>query len=133
MAPPYGATPVAGPCVRYSGNATGREHRLADELGRVVERHRAAEKIALRLLDPDRAQRLELGGGLDALRHNAAIGVACEGDQRRGERPTRWIEMDMPRQRHVELDHVGTQLQDMLQTGEARTGIVDREPLAAAA
>src|SRR5436309_15176630 len=109
LCPPYRRSRI-----RYLGDATGREDRLPDQLGSVVERHRAAEEIALRLLDPDGAQRLELGRGLDALCHDKAVSVARERNERGSERPAGRIEMDMPRERHVELDDVGTQLQDVL-------------------
>ena len=80
-----------------SSDAVGDPH-WRDELGGVIERHRAAQEVTLRLLDPDRAQRLELWRGLDAFRHDEAVGVTGKRHQRGGERPARRIKMDMPRQ-----------------------------------
>src|SRR5262245_31877711 len=68
----------------YLSNASSCNRLASNQLRGIIERHRAAEEIALRFLDPDGAQRLELGCGLDAFRHDAAVGVAREGNERGG-------------------------------------------------
>ncbi len=82
----------------------------------------------MRFFDSDAAQRIEFGRRLDALGDDPAAGIAGEGDQRRGERLARRVQVDVARERHIEFDQIRTDLKDVLQAGITCTGVVDREP-----
>lgn len=105
-------------------HATDRRLSL-EQPHRFIERRWAAEKIALRLRDPDTAQCAQFGDSLDALSNDPTTGIARERDERRGQRLAHRIEIDVSRERNVKFDQIRMDLQDVLQASIARAGIVD--------
>jgi hypothetical protein len=101
-------------------HAIDRRLLSLDQPHRFIERRRAAEKIALRLRDPDTAQCAQFGGSLDALSNDPTTGIARERDERRGQRLAHRIEIDVSRERNVKFDQIRMDLQDVLQASIAR-------------
>src|SRR4029453_8031166 len=89
---------------------------------------RAREDVRPGNGDAERAQDVELGVRLDALRNEAAIGRAGEVPQADDHRLARLIRVEVRHQRSIQLDVGGAQLEDVTEAGEAGPGVIDRKP-----
>ena len=86
---------------------------------------RAAEEIALQQVAPRADQDIPLADRLDALGYDEDPKLAAQLGHRGHQQPFRAILSDAPHQRHVELHHVGPQLQHAREPRVARAEIVD--------
>ena len=85
------------------------------------------EEVALAVAHAELRERLDLGGALDALRHDRRVDLLGERDQAGCQRLPRAVGLDAVDQRAVELDELRLEPQDVAQAREARAGVVDRD------
>jgi predicted MFS family arabinose efflux permease len=135
-----GSTPIGGPLVGWVGQVAGARAALA--LGgaaalvgaaaawRSLRSAGSADQEALAVGDAQAAQRLQLGGRLDALGDDGGGAVGAEGDEGGGERLELAVGVDPVGQGYVQLDDLGSQAEDVPEAGEARAGVVHRHPRA---
>lgn len=110
--------------LRASAGAAFLRERQA-YLGQRLE-GRAGEMIALDVADAHRPERVELGGGLDALGDHGDAEIDAQADDRGDDHPARQAGVDAADQLHVELDDVRLEAREQVEPGVAGAEIVER-------
>lgn len=121
-------------CGRLAGPASRRA--LRSPAGRVeafVECCGPPEQITLCLADFQFPQYRKFGLGFHAFCDHLAADFLGEADQRGGQRAAGFVQVDLLDQAGVELDDVRVEFENVSETGEARTCIVDSQLKPAAA
>src|SRR5205823_13979593 len=94
----------------------------------VVDRHRKRQHVALAPTHAEALQDRQLLRRLDALSNERRSDLVCERDQGRRQCPADGVVVDAVGEGQVELDDVGAQSEDVTEAGEARAGVIDRQP-----
>lgn len=98
------------------------------EVHEVAQRVRAAQKVALAVVDAELVDGVQFTGGLDALCDDFRVGRAGEVDQRPGQCLARGVGVDAGCQHAVKFDQVRREFEDVGQASEPGTGVIDRQP-----
>ena len=89
---------------------------------------RSTEEVALAELDLQRTELVALASGLDPLGDQHAAALSSEVDDPRDERLADIVVIDVADEPDVELHEIGSQLEDVAEAGEARAGVINRDP-----
>lgn len=105
------------------GSLNGRE----DSVGglRQLLQGGSRKQVALKISDTQIAQRDGFLHRLDTLADQLDVEIAAEGHDRPGDRPAGPVPVNVPADRHVELDYVGLEIGQHAQTRVAGAKVID--------